>query len=405
MASFVGTPQQTTIDGTDEGDIITSASNVGADVDFVFNGLGGDDELVVSNAGNHQLAGGAGSDRLVVSGEGDSTLEGGAGDDVLVATAAGSHALNGGDGDDTIFVRAGGAATVDAGPGANSITLDAAASATVSAGTGANTIGVVANADTADPAPTITGFGDDDAIEFGNGAGLQAIQDAPDGSVSANAVTVQTGTDTTTLRADLTGDGTVDTVLTLDGAFAAADLSLDGSRLTTQAGADGGFAIDDLSDAEQVTALYVGYYGRDPDQTGFDFWFDAHASREAQGQSDGEIVARFASEFANVTETRERYPFFDDPTEDGADAFVNDVFQQLFDRQVDQAGEDFFSDRIVDSLENDAQIGQIVLDIINGAQNDDVTVLQGKIDAALEGVTIPTTAGATATADVDGFVA
>lgn len=95
-----------------------------------------------------------------------------------------------------------------------------------------------------------------------------------------------------------------------------------------------------------------------------------------------------ASDFATQPETLGLYPFFEAPNEDEAFAFISLVYLNLFNRAPDQSGLDFWGEALIGSItgENDLSVGDIILSIIQGAQdgvdgNDRSTVLN-KIAAA-----------------------
>ena len=137
-----------------------------------------------------------------------------------------------------------------------------------------------------------------------------------------------------------------------------------------------------LTPEEQATAIYIGYYNRAADPIGFDFWLDAVNNPDVS-------LAQIGDLFAPQVETLAAYPFLGNPTAAEADAFVSEVYLNLFNRAPDQAGLDFYSDALEASINGTStySIGQIILDIIGGAQdsaagNDRATILN-KIEAAL----------------------
>lgn len=137
-----------------------------------------------------------------------------------------------------------------------------------------------------------------------------------------------------------------------------------------------------LTPEEQATAIYIGYYNRAADPIGFDFWLDAVNNPDVS-------LAQIGDLFAPQVETLAAYPFLGNPTAAEADAFVSEVYLNLFNRAPDQAGLDFYSDALEAAINGTStySIGQIILDIIGGAQdsaagNDRATILN-KIEAAL----------------------
>ncbi len=78
----------------------------------------------------------------------------------------------------------------------------------------------------------------------------------------------------------------------------------------------------------QVSRLYSAYFGRRPDQAGFDFW----VGRRASGQS----LAAVSSNFATAPEFSSLYGSLDNP------AFVDLVYRNVVGRQADPAGRAFW---------------------------------------------------------------
>lgn len=143
------------------------------------------------------------------------------------------------------------------------------------------------------------------------------------------------------------------------------------------------FDVADIPPQAQIAALYVGYYSRPPGRDGIGFWTDLYNERLRADSTAEEVTAEFASRFADVAESREAYPFLDNPTADGTEAFVTRVFDQLFNRDPSPEALAFYRDRLLERLEADAPIGDVLLDIINGAAGPDATVLENKVDVAL----------------------
>lgn len=153
----------------------------------------------------------------------------------------------------------------------------------------------------------------------------------------------------------------------------------------------------------QIEALYVGYFGRAGDPSGVEYWL----GRFAAGMS----IAAIAASFSVQTEATNLYPFLanpliDDAAHDNAAAFINSVFEDLFNRAenslVDPTGFAYWLARVVGAASNPQAIGQIIEDIISGATGVDNTTLQNKVTVAdfftndLAGTTEPFAGGAIA---------
>lgn len=155
--------------------------------------------------------------------------------------------------------------------------------------------------------------------------------------------------------------------------------------------------LSTLTPEEAITAFYIGYYERAADPEGLAFWVDVLDLTSLD-------LAAIASDFAGQQETTDAYPFFENPTEAGASAFISQLYLNLFERaDVDAAGLEFWTDVLLASINEEdgaLSIGEIIIQIISGAQdtaagNDRSTILN-KIEVAT---------AFTAAADAEGIVA
>lgn len=117
---------------------------------------------------------------------------------------------------------------------------------------------------------------------------------------------------------------------------------------------------------ETVQKAYLAYYGRPGDPDGVDYWalrLDAAGGSWSQeiinsfGNSD-----EFSTRFGNLSNTQ----------------LITNIYQQLFNRNPEQAGLDYF----ISQLETgQASLAQIAVVILNGAQGDDSISLSNKLAA------------------------
>jgi len=121
----------------------------------------------------------------------------------------------------------------------------------------------------------------------------------------------------------------------------------------------------ELATNENVTKLYVATFNRAPDANGLKYWVD---------ESKLEIED-IASSFFEQNETKVLYP-------DGYSNidFINSIYLNLFSHSPDQAGLSYWQIRL-----DDKKIikSQFILAIINGAQNDDKSILDNKTAVGL----------------------
>jgi Ca2+-binding RTX toxin-like protein len=125
--------------------------------------------------------------------------------------------------------------------------------------------------------------------------------------------------------------------------------------------------------AKQITDLYVAYFNRGPDAEGFDYWF--HEIYTAAKSLRG-----IAEDFAWSNEYQSMYPSTLTNRQ-----FVEQIYQNLFDRKPDQGGWDYWSGRLdTGSVHRSG----FILDVIEGAYAptsgpEDRTLIDNKHDASL----------------------
>lgn len=122
---------------------------------------------------------------------------------------------------------------------------------------------------------------------------------------------------------------------------------------------------------ESVTKLYVATFNRAPDAAGLNYWLN----------DSGLQLEEIAQSFFDQPETQEAYP----PGSSNLD-FVEDIYINLFNRESDQAGLDYWVGEL--------NLGRIekavfILAVINGAQDtiefgNDATILTNKTTVGLE---------------------
>ena len=121
-----------------------------------------------------------------------------------------------------------------------------------------------------------------------------------------------------------------------------------------------------LTAAQSIAQLYIGYFNRAPEPLGFDFWL---------GVLDNPLsLAEIATDFSTQPEATALYPYLADPTSETPEAFLTKVYQNLFDRDLDAEGRDFWSEVILSGR----PLGDILQEIIRGASPADQAVLDSK---------------------------
>lgn len=116
-------------------------------------------------------------------------------------------------------------------------------------------------------------------------------------------------------------------------------------------GADGDEKSNAAKLLDQISDLYIAYFGRAPDAKGFTYWFkeiytESHSFEDA------------ASAFSFSQEYRDAYPAGSSNRD-----FVEAVYQNLFTREPDTDGWDYWEGRLNEGLARDV----FLLSVINGA--------------------------------------
>ena len=124
---------------------------------------------------------------------------------------------------------------------------------------------------------------------------------------------------------------------------------------------------------DQIESLYVGYFGRAADSAGSSYW----ASQIESGAMTLETVA---ASFAVQPEALAKYSYLSAPNATSPTDFVNQVYHQLFNRDADAAGLQYWTQQLAAAHGNPQAIGQFIVNVISGATGADDVALKGKID-------------------------
>lgn len=122
----------------------------------------------------------------------------------------------------------------------------------------------------------------------------------------------------------------------------------------------------------QLSDLYVAYFGRAPDAAGLTYWFK-------EIYTGSLTFAETAVSFSNQAEYQAAYPEGSSNTD-----FINTIYQNLFNRTPDQAGFDYWKDELDGAMPRDS----FILSVINGAYSptggaEDKALLINKHDVSL----------------------
>jgi len=116
---------------------------------------------------------------------------------------------------------------------------------------------------------------------------------------------------------------------------------------------------------EDVAKLYVATFNRAPDAAGLNYWI----------YDSGLTLEEIAISFFDQPETQSMYP-----TDFTNDAFVDKVYHNLFNREPDIAGKDYWLYQLDNGI---VSREQFILAVINGALGDDAVILNNKTSVGL----------------------
>ena len=114
------------------------------------------------------------------------------------------------------------------------------------------------------------------------------------------------------------------------------------------------------AELNQAQLLYVAYYGRPADPAGLEFWAEQIAQVGVAGiAADFGNSAEFEAEFGDM----------------GSVALINNLYQQLFGREAEAEGLQYWLDVLADGT----PLASIAFEIAGGAQGGDATGLENKV--------------------------
>jgi hypothetical protein len=121
-----------------------------------------------------------------------------------------------------------------------------------------------------------------------------------------------------------------------------------------------------------ITQLYVGYYNRAPDPEGLNYWI----GRVNAGVS----LADIADSFAASPEAIATYPFLALPNVASAEAFLEQVYQNLFNRGIDDDGKAYYAEKLASGATTPGQIiAEIQANANTNPNNTDGAILANKV--------------------------
>jgi copper chaperone CopZ len=127
-----------------------------------------------------------------------------------------------------------------------------------------------------------------------------------------------------------------------------------------------------MTPVEQITALYIGYFGRAPEPAGLNYWVGR--------LQDGFSLAEIAESFSVQPESTTKYPYLANPNISSPATFITQIYLNLFNRAPDAAGLAYWTAQ----LEGGADVGSFILDVISGAQGTDKIIIDNKIEVGAD---------------------
>lgn len=133
-----------------------------------------------------------------------------------------------------------------------------------------------------------------------------------------------------------------------------------------------------LTTAQLIAQLYIGYYNRAPEPEGLNYWI----GRVEAGVSLSDI----ADSFAASPEAIAAYPWLalNNPSAGAVGAFLEAIYQNLFNRSIDADGLAFYSNELLTGLRSPGEIiASIQANANTNTNNTDGQILANKVTVAL----------------------
>jgi hypothetical protein len=144
---------------------------------------------------------------------------------------------------------------------------------------------------------------------------------------------------------------------------------------------------------QQVESLYLGYFGRSGDPMGMSYW--------ANLVTTGTLtLGQVAASYSVQVESTAKYAYLANPSIGDPGAFVDQVYQNMFNHVADAAGKAYWMQQLTEAGGKPDVVGRMILNIISGApagSADNATIIN-KVDVGADFTTKVTNFGITWTA-------
>lgn len=129
--------------------------------------------------------------------------------------------------------------------------------------------------------------------------------------------------------------------------------------------------VKNLLIEDDVAKLYVAYFGRAADPDGMNFWVNKIKTDMDNGRTYEESLFEVISAYANSAEAESLYPGINTGNLNSNEIsnFITNVYQNLFDRQPDQGGLNYWIETGLSLQEQGITLGTMVKTVIDGAQD------------------------------------
>jgi hypothetical protein len=145
-----------------------------------------------------------------------------------------------------------------------------------------------------------------------------------------------------------------------------------------------------LTPGELIAATYAAFLGRAADAAGYQFWGGEY-NKIAPTQGVGGALASIAHSFGVSAEAKALYPFLANPggaSDPQITAFVDSLYESLFNRAADAAGSAYWVLQIKQTLQAGHAVEGVVTNIMSGAQetaaNKDITTMMSRVAVSQE---------------------
>jgi len=151
---------------------------------------------------------------------------------------------------------------------------------------------------------------------------------------------------------------------------------------------DMSFNASNLLIEDDIAKIYIAYFGRAADPEGLKYWLNQANTQLSEGRDYSSIIFDIASAYSESAEAESIYTGINagNMNEEQVTTFISNIYNNLFDRDAEQAGLDYWVKDALALQESGKNVGTIVKTIIDGAQDQqgqlDRTFMQNKAQVA-----------------------